>query len=158
MTDGAQTVGVLGIEDPWTGGDPRVEVLARVSFGHEYGPCELVASAIRDSEVVGVMCSTYDNRCPHPHEAVKVLATGRTLFAACLEIYSCRRLDDRMLTLRPEQIDSNPQGPAPTHERVRQLWIPPDHVEGLHAAAAAALGALEQSQSSCQQAPAEVTA
>ncbi len=158
MTDDAQTVGVLGIEDPWTGGDPRVEVLARVSYDHHLGPCELVASVIRDSNYFGVMCSTYDNRCPHPHEPVKVLATGTTLFAACLEIYSCRRLDDRTLTLKPEQIDSNPPGPAPTRERVQQLWIPPDYVESLHAAAAAALAALEQSQSSYQQAPAEATA
>ena len=158
MTDDAQTFGVLGIEDPWTGGDPRIEVLARVSFGHDGGPCELVASVIRNSKYFGVMCSTYDNRCPHPHEPVKVLATGTTLFAACLEIYSCRRLDDRMLTLRPEHLDSNPPGPAPMHERVQQLWIPPDHVESLHAAAAAVLAALEQSQSTCQQAPAEATA
>ena len=145
MTDDAQTIGVLGIEDPWTGGDPRVEVLARVSFGHEYGPCELVASVIRDSDYFGVMCSTYDNRCPHPHEPVKVLATGTTLFAACLEIYSCRRLDDHKLTLKPEKTDANPPRPkseavpcpATIHERVQQLWIPPDYVESLYASAAA---------------------
>lgn len=158
MTDDAQTIGVLGIEDPWTGGDPRVEVLARVSYDYHLGPCELVASIICDSNYFGVMCLTYDNLCPHPHEPVKVLATGTTLFAACLEIYSCRRLDDWMLTLRPEQIDSNPHGPAPTHERVQQLWIPPDHVESLHAIAAAALGALEQSRTSGHPNLAEVTA
>jgi hypothetical protein len=144
MTDHAQTIGALGIEDPWTGGDHRVEVLARVSFEHDRGTCELVASVIRDSNYFGVMCSTYDNRCPHPHEPVKVLTTGTTLFAACLEIYSCRRLNDRMLTIRPEQMESNPPGPAQTHARVQQLWIPPDYVERLYAAAAASNAALEK--------------
>lgn len=139
-------IGVLGTDDPWTGGDPRVEVLARVAYEHHLGHCELVASVIRDSNYFGVMCSTYDNRCPHPHEAVKVLATGTTLFAACLEIYSCRRLDDRTLTLRPEQTEPIPPDPAPTHERVEQLWIPPDYVESLHEAAAARLAALKQTQ------------
>ena len=63
-----------------------------------------------------------------------------------------------MLTLRTEQIDSNPPSSAPTYERVRQLWIPPDHVESLYAAAAAALAALKQSRTSGQPNLAEVTA
>lgn len=151
-------IGVLGTEDLWTGGDPRVEVLARVSYEHHFGPCELVASVIRDSSYFGVMCSTYDTYCAHPHERVIVLATGTTLFAACLEIYSCRRLDDRMLILTPEQIESSPPVPSPTHERVKQLWIPYDYVENLYATAAAKLAELEQTQPTGAAARAEVTA
>ena len=168
MTDHTQTnIGALGTEDPWTGGDPRYTVLARVSFGHEFGPCELVASVIPASDYFGVKCLTYDTSCAHPHEPVIILATGTTLFGACLEIYSCRRpVNDRTLILRMEETEANQPRPereaapvlSPTHAPVRELWIPPDYVESLYAAAAANYSASKQTTPASQPPPAEVTA
>lgn len=86
--------GVSGTDGNWVGGDPRIEVLARVAYEHHLGPCELVASVNREAGLFGVTCSTYDMYCRYPHERVTILATGSTLFEACLEIYYYRRLDD----------------------------------------------------------------
>ena len=153
-------------EDPWRGGDPRVEVLARITYEHFRGPCELVASVNREAGVFGVSCTTYDQYCRYPHDPVSFVVTGLTLFGACLEVYYYRRQDDRKLALRLERIEANPPclarevtlGLAALHERVQQLWIPYDHVESLHAAAAAKFADPEQPQPAVAAAPAEGTA
>ena len=152
--------------DPWCGGDPRITVLARVTFEHFRGPCELVASANLQASVFGVSCTTYDQYCQYPHDPVSFVVTGITLFGACLEVYYYRRQDDRKLALRLEQVEASPPslarevtlGLSSMHERVQQLWIPYDHVEALYNAAAAKLAALEQGQTSDETAHEEVTA
>lgn len=134
-------------EDPWCGGDPRIEVLARINYEHHRGSCSLSASVNREARIFGIHCSTYDQYCRYPHDPVSFVVTGSTLFAACLELYYYRRQEGRKLTLRLEQVEASPPslaremtlGLSPLHENVQQLWIPEDYVETLYLAACAKL-------------------
>ncbi len=132
-------------KDPWPGGDPRIEVLARVTFEHARGPCELVAAVNREAGLFGVSATTYDKYCTYPHDPVSFVATGKTIFEACLEVYYYRRQDDQKLNLRLEQVEASPPslaremtlGLSSLQERVQQLWIPFEHVERLYQEATA---------------------
>lgn len=140
--------------------------MARVTFEHFRGPCELVAAVNLSAGIYGVYCKTYDQYCRYPHDPVSFVVTGLSLFGACLEVYYYRRQDDRKLNLRLEQIEAHPPclerevilGLSSMHERVQQLWIPYDHVESLYKAAAPKLAALQQPQSADEPVREEVTA